>query len=53
VRLYSTELEVTYDYALEMSDTLRSQRRLDGFFVELSGAVRDDIASYLKKRIGS
>ncbi len=53
VRLYSTELEVTYDYALEMSDILRSQRRLDGFFVKLSGAIRDDIASYLKKRIGS
>ena len=50
VQLYSTELEMAYDYWLEPDDRVRSQRRLDGFLRKLTSAVGDEVLRYLKER---
>jgi len=51
VLLYSTDMELTYDYWLEPDALVRSQRRLDAFLLKITAAARDEVGRYLESRL--
>lgn len=51
VLLYSTEVELAYDYRLEPDALVRGQRRLDAFLLKVSAVVRDEVGRYLASRL--